>query len=134
MTDEIKAPEIPKKKIHKTMPPLETKEVDGPPEVKPKKEKKEPVPKMPKAENITLLKELTFEDKMPLQCKQIIGLLSDAQNKTLTREALLEVMVPVIATRQPIERIYSFYRPRLISGGWISIVPIVAPTVTIIKE
>lgn len=118
-------PVIPPKagaKIHDKMPPVPVVTVntdDG---------------KVPKAKVVragtkyTLVKELAEGDKMPLQCKQIIGILSKATNKTLNREELLAQMMPVIATRQPIERILGFYQSRLISGGFIKTEAIAAVT------
>lgn len=94
------------------------------------KEKKEAKPRVTKSDSrFVLLKELEPASKMPLQCKQIVGILSAAEGKTLTRTDLLTAMTPIISTRQPIERILGFYQSRLVSGDWVRIEPIVAPVV-----
>jgi len=118
----IKAPvveENPNAKIHKTMPDPKVVIVDG----KPRKAR------VSKAgTKFILTKELDETTKMPLQCKQIIGVLSAAKNKTLNREDLIGAMTAVpIVTRQPMERILGFYQSRLISGGFIKTEAVVAP-------
>jgi hypothetical protein len=114
-----KKPEV-NPKFRGTMEP-EVKIVDTP------EKKKAAKPRVTKTgSNFILLKELEPSTKMPQQCKQIIGLLSAAENKTMTKEALLAAMVPIITTRQPIERILAFYQSRLVSGNWVRIEPIAA--------
>jgi len=99
---------------------------------KPGDEKKAPrAPKVAKAgSKFILLKELEEATKMPLQCKQIIGILSAAPGKALGREDLLAKMVAFpIVTRQPMERILGFYQSRLVSGNWVKIEAVIKPVV-----
>jgi len=96
---------------------------------KPGDEKAPRAPKVAKAgSKFILLKELEEATKMPLQCKQIIGILSGAAGKTLNREELLAKMVAFpIVTRQPMERILGFYQSRLVSGNWVKIEAVIKP-------
>ena len=117
------APEVkPNPKIHAKMPEPEVKVVGEP------KEKKERAPCVTKAgTTYKLLMELAEDTKMPLQCKQIVGILSAAPDKSLNREDLIAKMIALpIVTRQPMERILGFYQSRLVAGNWIRIQPIVA--------
>lgn len=85
-------------------------------------EKKKAIKRVTKAGSIfTALNTPGPDTKMPLQCKQIMGLLNEAPNKTMNREALLKAMEPVVKTRQPIERILGFYQSRLIAGNWVKV-------------
>lgn len=96
---------------------------------KPGDEKAPRAPKVAKAgSKFILLKELEEATKMPLQCKQIIGILSGAKDKTLGREDLIAKMIALpIVTRQPMERILGFYQSRLISGNWVRVDTVVKP-------
>lgn len=96
---------------------------------KPGDEKAPRAPKVAKAgSKFILLKELEDGTKMPLQCKQIIGILSAAEGKTLNREDLIAKMIALpIITRQPMERILGFYQSRLVSGNWVRIDSVVKP-------
>ena len=96
---------------------------------KPGDEKAPRAPKVAKAgSKFILLKELEEATKMPLQCKQIIGILSAAKDKTLGREDLIAKMIALpIVTRQPMERILGFYQSRLVSGNWVKIEAVIKP-------
>ena len=98
---------------------------------KPGDEKAPRAPKVAKAgSKFILLKELEEATKMPLQCKQIIGILSAAKDKTLGREDLIAKMIALpIVTRQPMERILGFYQSRLISGNWVKIEAVIKPVI-----
>lgn len=123
--DEKKIPEIPKKKSKGTvarMPEPEVVEVDG----GPTKVRK---PRTPKSGTLyTLLKNYDSASgtKMPLQSRQILTILDEADGKALEKGELLTKMKEVIVTRQPIERILAFYQPRLISGSYFKMTPIIA--------
>lgn len=126
------APEI-KPKAKKGMPPLVVIEVDDSGEVAQKKERKVRVPREPKEAKpknylITEIKAVEPETKMPLQCKQIMAIISEA--KSLTLNELVEKMKSVVQTRQPYERIFTFYRPRLLREGYIFTGPTPTPTPT----
>lgn len=67
-----------------------------------------------------LARKLTEEDKLPKQAAQIIGVLdTHGVGKEMERDDLLVEMKKVIETKQPIERILSFYQSRLKSSGLI---------------
>ena len=120
MADEKKIPEIPKKKgtVDK-MPKTETKIVG----------EKAPKVKAPKSGTAYVLLK-NFDPaggtKMPLQSQQILTILANAENQTLEKSILLAKMKDIVVTRQPIERILAFYQPRLISGNYFKMIPVIA--------
>lgn len=118
------APAIPPKRgVSDKMPPPEVRVVDDG-----KGKKKEPKPTKT-GMNYILLKNYSAEGgtKMPLQCQQILKILDEAPDKTLEKKDLLAKMTEIVQTRQPIERILAFYQPRLISGEFIKMTPVIAP-------
>ena len=123
MAEDKKVPDVPKK-IKGTvdkMPAPETKVVGEP---KPKKEKAQK-----SGTSYVLLKNFdpAGGTKMPLQSQQILKILDSAPDKTLEKSALLAEMTKIVVTRQPIERILAFYQPRLISGNYFKMVPVIVP-------
>lgn len=71
-----------------------------------------------KTQVFSLVRDLTDSDKCPPQARAIVGILK-AHGKAISRKDLLEAMkvTGVITTTQSIERIFGFYRPRLVDMG-----------------
>lgn len=116
------------KVAEKKVPDVPKKKTEGAPA--PEGKVKETKPKVVKTgAKYTMLKNYdpAGSEKMPLQCKQILGILNDAPDKTLNKKDLLEKMTTIVQTRQPIDRILAFYQPRLLSGKYISMEAIIAP-------
>lgn len=71
-----------------------------------------------KTQVFSLVRDLTDSDKCPPQARAIVSILK-AHGKAISRKDLLEAMkvTGVITTTQSIERIFGFYRPRLVDMG-----------------
>lgn len=60
--------------------------------------------------------------KLPPQLQEIIKIIAAAPDCTINRFDLLNEMVKTVKTGQPIERILSFYSPRLKKSGLVEII------------
>lgn len=99
---------------------------------------KGPVPKMPSTavarsyaksniETGTKMQKWFFKsdkgaDELPKQAQQILSVVRELGDKGVDRDAISNTLRGVIKTKQPIDRVVSFYRARLVSGGFVKIV------------
>lgn len=72
-----------------------------------------------KTQVFSLLRDLTDSDKCPPQSRAIVGVLKKLGGKNIGRKEILDgLRAPgIVSTAQSIERIFGFYRPRLIEMG-----------------
>jgi hypothetical protein len=71
-------------------------------------------------QHFELLRELTDKDKCPPQAKVIVTILKAAGKPMSRADLIAELSKPgVLTTRQTPERIFGFYRPRLIEMGML---------------
>jgi len=82
-------------------------------------EKKAAKKKAPVVKLFVKGKELGEKDKLPPQAKVIVGLIRDMS--PVKRDDLVKAMKGKIKTRQPEERILSYYQSRLVNEGYIKI-------------
>lgn len=73
----------------------------------------------PASETVIVFKKAAKEGDLPKQAEQILALVEKA--KQIERAALFAKMKSVIKTKQPLERIWSHYRNRLVKEGYVTI-------------
>lgn len=61
------------------------------------------------------------DETVPAQAQVILGLIHDAGS--ISRADLLSKLTKALDTKQPVERVLSFYRSPLVNGGFITIEP-----------
>lgn len=59
--------------------------------------------------------------KLAPQAQGIVDTIKAAGDKGVTRKKLCEALTSVITTRQPIERILTYYQKPLLNEGWITV-------------
>lgn len=69
---------------------------------------------------VTLSKMATEKDALPPQAVAILETLQKG-GKKMTREKLIAALKGKVKSSQPLERIFSFYRAKLVDGGFIKI-------------
>ena len=65
----------------------------------------------------TVCRELTPEDKLQPQAKQMVDIIIAAGPDGIDRETLVAELTKVVKTRQPVERIVAFYQQKLGAKG-----------------
>lgn len=60
--------------------------------------------------------------KLPKQAKIILDLLKSAGTKGFDRDAIAPALRGILKTKQPVDRIVSYYRSALVGGGYVKVV------------
>lgn len=61
------------------------------------------------------------QDELPKQARQILSVVKDAGAKGIDRDAIGQTLRGIIKTKQPIDRVVSFYRSKLVGDGYVKI-------------